>query len=82
MKKPKAQFLKSSFLLDFFPISIYWVESFTTPVLTSLAGHGEKMRMCWMKKKKFFKINIRNVRKVRYVRNPSQHLFSCGHHAL
>jgi hypothetical protein len=54
MKKPKTRFLKSSFLPDFLPVSIYWVESFTTPVLTSLAGHGEKSEDMIDEKEKFF----------------------------
>jgi len=54
MEKPKARFLKSSFLLDFFPVSIYWVESFTTPVLISLAGHGEKSEDMIDEKEKIF----------------------------
>jgi hypothetical protein len=52
MKKSEARFLKSSFLLDFFPI--YWVESFTTPVLTSLTGHGEKSEDMIDEKEKIF----------------------------
>jgi hypothetical protein len=54
MKKPKAQFLKSLFLSAFLPISIYWVESFTTPVFISLAGHGEKSEDMIHEKEKIF----------------------------
>jgi hypothetical protein len=54
IKKPETQFLKSSSLFTFLPISIYWVESFTTPVLISLAGHGEKSEDMIHEKEKNF----------------------------